>query len=146
MRPVALGHGRKERLLKGQGMTGKKVLVVDDEVHIVHVVTVKLRNHGYEVLSAENGAEALDRVLSDRPDVIVTDWHMPAMTGLEFIERIRQLPETRTIPVILLTGRSFEISPEQQQSLQITQCLSKPFSPRELLGCVDDVLCVQERS
>jgi len=127
-------------------MTGKKVLVVDDEVHIVHVVTVKLRNHGYEVLSAENGAEALDRVLSDRPDVIVTDWHMPAMTGLEFIERIRQLPETRTIPVILLTGRSFEISPEQQQSLQITQCLSKPFSPRELLGCVDDVLCVQERS
>ena len=131
--------------MKGQGMAGKKVLIVDDEVHIVHVVAVKLRNNGYEVLSAENGAEALDLVLSERPDVVVTDWHMPVMTGLEFIGRLRQLPETRTIPVILLTGRSFEISPEQQQALQITQCLSKPFSPRELLGCVGDALCVQER-
>ena len=129
--------------MKGQRMAGKKVLVVDDEIHIVHVVTVKLRNNGYEVVSAENGADALDQARSERPDVIITDFQMPVMTGLEFIGRLRELPETREIPVILLTGRSFDITPEQQRELRIAQCLSKPFSPRELLGCVEDALCVQ---
>ena len=63
-------------------MTGKKVLVVDDEIHIVHVVAIKLRNNGYEVITAENGAEAFKIACEEKPDVIVTDFQMPAMTGL----------------------------------------------------------------
>jgi CheY-like chemotaxis protein len=121
-------------------MAGKRVLVVDDEIHIVHVVAIKLRNNGYEVLSADNGAEAFDLACNERPDIIVTDYQMPVMTGLELLEKLRQRQETKDIPVIMLTARSFAISKEQQEDLRISGCLSKPFSPKELLGNIEDVL------
>jgi len=121
-------------------MTGKKVLVVDDEIHIVHVVAIKLRNNGYEVLSADNGAEGFELACKERPDIIVTDYQMPVMTGLELVEKLRQRQETKDIPVIMLTARSFAIPKEQQENLQISGCLSKPFSPKELLGDIEDVL------
>jgi len=121
-------------------MTSKKVLVVDDEIHIVHVVAIKLRNNGYEVVTADNGAEAFEVACSEKPDIIVTDYQMPVMTGLELVRKLRQIPQTRDIPVILLTARSFAITKEQQQELQIAGCLSKPFSPKELLCNIEDVL------
>ena len=71
-------------------MAGKKVLVVDDEVHIVHVVAIKLRNNGYEVISADNGAEAFELACKEKPDIIVTDFQMQGMTGLELVEKLRQ--------------------------------------------------------
>jgi len=121
-------------------MTGKKVLVVDDEIHIVHVVAIKLRNNGYEVITAENGAEAFELACQENPDIIVTDFQMPVMTGLDLVEKLRQCQQTKNIPVILLTARNFAISQEQQEKLQIADCLSKPFSPRELLGNIEDIL------
>lgn len=121
-------------------MAEKKVLVVDDEIHIVHVAAIKLRNNGYEVVTATNGAEAFELACAEKPDIIVTDFQMPAMTGLEFVEKIRQNEETKDIPVILLTARSFAVSQEQQEDLQISGCLSKPFSPRELLENIEDIL------
>ncbi len=125
-------------------MTDKTVLVVDDEIHIVHVVAIKLRNNGYEVLSADNGAEALEVALREKPDIIVTDYQMPVMTGLELVENLRRHEETKDIPVIMLTARSFAIEQEQQDALQISGCLSKPFSPRELLGNIEDILYQKE--
>ena len=121
-------------------MMGKKVLVVDDEVHIVHVVAIKLRNNGYEVISADNGEEAYELACREKPDIIVTDYQMPVMTGLELVEKLRQYEETQDIPVIMLTARSFVIPKEQQEELRISDCLSKPFSPKELLGNIEDVL------
>jgi len=121
-------------------MTGKKVLVVDDEIHIVHVVAIKLRNNGYEVISADNGAEAFELACEEKPDIIVTDYQMPVMSGLELLEKLRQQDDTKDIPVIMLTARSFAISKEQQEELRISSCLSKPFSPKELLGNIEDVL------
>jgi two-component system alkaline phosphatase synthesis response regulator PhoP len=121
-------------------MASKKVLVVDDEVHIVHVVAIKLRNNDYEVISADNGAEAYQLACQEKPDIIVSDYQMPVMSGLELIEKLRQNEETKDIPVIMLTARSFSITKEQQEELQISGCLSKPFSPKELLGNIEDVL------
>ena len=121
-------------------MTGKKVLVADDEVHIIHVVAIKLRNNGYEVISASNGAEAYDLACSEKPDVIVTDYQMPFMTGIDLIEKLRKNEEMKDTPVILLTARSFAISDEQKASLEVEECLSKPFSPRELLKTIEDIL------
>jgi CheY-like chemotaxis protein len=121
-------------------MTGKRVLVVDDEIHIVHVVAIKLRNNGYEVISADNGAEAFELACEEKPDIIVTDFQMPVMSGLELVEKLRQRDETKDIPIIMLTARSFAISEEQQEDLRISSCLSKPFSPKELLGNIEDVL------
>jgi two-component system alkaline phosphatase synthesis response regulator PhoP len=121
-------------------MADKKVLVVDDEIHIVHVVAIKLRNNGYEVMTAANGDEAFELACDEKPDIIVTDFQMPVMTGLELLEKIRQNEATKDIPAILLTARSFAIEDEQKQNLQISECLSKPFSPKELLRCIEDVL------
>ena len=121
-------------------MEGKKVLVVDDEIHIVHVVSIKLRNNGFQVIPAENGKEAFTLACEEKPDIIVTDFQMPGMTGLELVQKLRQNEVTKDIPVIMLTARSFAVEDEQKQDLQISQCLSKPFSPSELLRSIEDVL------
>jgi two-component system alkaline phosphatase synthesis response regulator PhoP len=124
----------------GESMSRKKVLIVDDEIHIVHVVAIKLRNNDYEVISAENGEEAFKLACSEIPDIIVTDYQMPVMTGLQLVEKIRQCDRTKDIPVIMLTARSFAIEERQKEQLQISQCLSKPFSPKELLENINDIL------
>jgi len=121
-------------------MSKKRVLIVDDEIHIVHVVAIKLRNNDYEVITAENGDEAFNLACSEKPDIIVTDFQMPVMTGLELVEKIRRCDQTRDIPVIMLTARSFAIEDQQKEDLQISQCLSKPFSPKELLENIEDIL------
>jgi two-component system alkaline phosphatase synthesis response regulator PhoP len=127
-------------------MTANKVLIADDEIHIIHVVAIKLRNNGYEVVAANNGAEAYDLACREMPDIIVTDYQMPLMTGIELIEKLRKGEDTRDIPVILLTARSFAISQEQQESLGVANCLSKPFSPKELLKTIQDILYQRELS
>jgi two-component system alkaline phosphatase synthesis response regulator PhoP len=121
-------------------MADKKVLVVDDEIHIVHVVTIKLRNNGYDVVSASDGAEAYELACSEKPDIVVTDYQMPVMSGLELIEKLRQTPQTADVPVIILTARSFAVEEQRKQKLKINKCLSKPFSPKELLRDIEDVL------
>ena len=127
-------------------MADKKVLVVDDEIHIVHVVTIKLRNNGYDVVSASDGAEAYELACSEKPDIIVTDYQMPVMTGLELVEKLRQTEHTADIPVIMLTARSFALEQGQKEQLKISKCLSKPFSPKELLRDIEDVLYQQALS
>jgi len=121
-------------------MTKRKVLVADDEIHIIHVVAIKLRNNGFEVISASNGAEAFELACSEKPDIVVTDFQMPIMTGLELVGKLRENEATKNIPVILLTARSFAIDDEQKENLRISECLSKPFSPRELLRSIEDIL------
>jgi len=121
-------------------MANRRVLVVDDEIHIVHVVTIKLRNNGYEVISAENGAEAFELAREEKPDIIVTDFQMPVMTGLQLVEKLRQCEETKDIPVIMLTARGFAVENESKEELQISEFLSKPFSPKELLRSIEDAL------
>jgi CheY-like chemotaxis protein len=121
-------------------MANRKVLIVDDEIHIVHVVAIKLRNNSYDVISAENGEQALKLVQEEKPDIVVTDFQMPVMNGVELIEKLRQDKTTEKIPVILLTARGFAVNDEQRQHLQISAVLSKPFSPKELLRSIEDIL------
>ena len=122
-------------------MSGKKALVVDDEVHIVHVAAIKLRNNGYEVITAGNGEDAYELACSnDDLDIIITDYQMPVMTGLELVKKLRKNESTSHMPVIVLTARGFAIDDEQREKLGISAFLSKPFSPRELLRSVEDII------
>jgi CheY-like chemotaxis protein len=121
-----------------------KVLVADDEIHIIHVVAIKLRNNGYEVIAANNGVEAYDLACREKPDIVVTDYQMPLMTGIELIAKLRGDERTKDIPVVLLTARSFAVSQEQQENLDVSCCLSKPFSPKELLKTIQDILHQQQ--
>ena len=121
-------------------MAGRKVLVVDDEIHIVHVVTIKLRSNGFEVITAESGQEALELARHEHPDVIITDFQMPNMTGLELLEKLREYGPTQNTPAILLTTQTQDLSEDESTRLGIHKCLSKPFSPRELLRETENIL------
>ena len=121
-------------------MENRKALVVDDEFHIVQVVSIKLKNNGFDVITAENGSDGYELAAQTLPDIIVSDYQMPVMSGVEMIEKLRQNPETSHIPVIMLTARGFAIEDDQKQALQVSACLGKPFSPREVLQTIEDVL------
>ena len=116
------------------------VLVADDEAHILHVVSMKLRNAGYEVVTAMDGEEALELCKSDPPAVVITDYQMPIMTGLEFCKALRAVESTRGIPAVMLTARGFDIEPAEMEEAGIEAVLAKPFSPREILKQVQDVM------
>lgn len=119
---------------------GKKILVADDEPHILHVVSMKLKNAGYEVLTAMDGEEALELCTTEAPDLVITDYQMPIMTGLELCKALRASEQTKDVPAILLTARGFDLEPAEMTEAGITMVLAKPFSPREVLGHVKDVL------
>ena len=119
---------------------GRKILVADDESHILHVVSLKLRNAGYEVLTAADGLEALELAQAQRPDLIITDYQMPQLSGLELCRRLKQESATAAIPAIMLTARGYALEAQDMQDSGILRMLSKPFSPRHLLATVNELL------
>jgi two-component system, OmpR family, alkaline phosphatase synthesis response regulator PhoP len=121
-------------------MPAKKILVADDESHILHVVSLKLRNAGYEVVTASDGQEALEMAQTEQPDLLITDYHMPQLSGLELCQKLKQDPVTAKIPAIMLTARGYQLDPKDTEQSGILRMLSKPFSPRQLLSTVNEVL------
>jgi len=118
----------------------KRILVADDESHILHVVSLKLRNAGYDVLTARDGQEAYDLAVAEKPDLLITDYHMPQMSGLELCQKLKQDPSTSGIPAIMLSARGYHLEPQDTEQSGILRMLSKPFSPRQLLATVNEVL------
>jgi two-component system phosphate regulon response regulator PhoB len=118
----------------------KTILVADDETHILNVVSLKLRNAGFRVLIAHDGQEALDLALAERPDLLITDYHMPHLSGLELCRRLKQEASTESMKKIMLTARGYHLEPADTESSGILKMLSKPFSPRHLLATVQEVL------
>jgi len=117
-----------------------RILIADDEAHILHVVSLKLRNAGYQVITAVDGEEALDLCMIERPDLVITDYQMPLMSGLQLCKCMRANPATRDVPAILLTAREFDIEPEEIREAKISAVMAKPFAPRELLEKVKELL------
>jgi two-component system, OmpR family, alkaline phosphatase synthesis response regulator PhoP len=125
-------------------MSEKTILVADDESHILNVVSLKLRNAGFRVLTASDGQEALDIALAERPDLLITDYHMPQLSGLELCRRLKQEPTTESMPAIMLTARGYHLEPHDTEQSGILKMISKPFSPRHLLATVNEVLEAQK--
>ena len=124
----------------------RKVLVVDDEAHILHVVSLKLRNAGYEVLTAMDGEEALEVISAEKPDLIITDYQMPFVSGLEVCKKVHSCGGVDNIPTIMSTARGFDIEPQEMIDAGIAVVLAKPFSPRELIEKVDELLVGMQES
>ena len=118
----------------------RTILVADDESHILHVVSLKLKNAGYIVITARDGQEALEMAQQEKPDLVITDYHMPQLSGLELCQKLKQNPATSTIPAIMLTARGYHLEPADTEKSGILRMLSKPFSPRHLLATVNEVL------
>jgi two-component system, OmpR family, alkaline phosphatase synthesis response regulator PhoP len=121
-------------------MEGKKVLVADDESHILSVVSLKLRNAGFEVICAHDGEEAFEMAVSEKPDLLITDYHMPGLSGLEVCQRLREKSDMKSLPAIMLSARGYHLTEAELQQSGISQMISKPFSPRQLLATVNEVL------
>ena len=116
------------------------ILVVDDEAHILHVVSLKLRKAGYEIITAEDGEEGAGAALEHQPDVIISDYQMPYMTGLELCIKLKEDPATAHIPAIMLTARGYNLAQNQLDKTNIAAVVSKPFSPREILSRVQELM------
>src|ERR1700722_17957790 len=122
----------------------KKILVADDESHILNVVSLKLTNAGYSVVTASDGQEAFELATAERPDLIITDYHMPLLSGLELCQKLRQSEATAGIPTIMLTARGYGLEPSDMEQNGISRLVSKPFSPRQLLATVNEMLDPKE--
>jgi DNA-binding response OmpR family regulator len=124
----------------------KRILVVDDEIYIVHILEFTLTMEGYDVITAADGEEALRKIRDDRPDLVVLDIMMPKMDGYEVCRRLRQDEDAQTLPVILLSAKGRPIDRETGLEVGADDYIVKPFSPRRLLEKIRDLLQRQELS
>ena len=110
-----------------------KILVVEDDPDILHLLTYTLQSTGYQVISSQDGYEALNVVRLHHPDLLVLDLMIPSLDGFEVCKELKRNSETRNIPVIMLTAKSEEIDRIVGLELGADDYVVKPFSPRELL-------------
>ena len=118
----------------------RRIMVVDDESHILHVLSVKLRNSGFCVDTAVDGEDALHQIAAMAPDLVITDLQMPYINGVELCQQLAEDPATADIPVIILTARGYALGDEASGLSNVRQVVSKPFSPRTVLEQVHRVL------
>lgn len=118
----------------------RRVLVVDDEPYIARIIQLKLENGPYHVELAEDGRSALERLRSDAEiDLVLLDIMMPHLSGLEVLAELRELPNRKATPVIMLTAKGQETDREKAAELGATDFLTKPFSPKKLLARIDEL-------
>ncbi len=117
-----------------------QVLVVEDEPAQREVLTYNLEAEGYAVRSAENGEEAMLLIDEAAPDLIILDWMMPLMSGIEVCRRVKTRPETRAIPVIMLSARSEEVDAVRGLDTGADDYVIKPYNLRELMARVRNQL------
>ncbi|MGB1540277.1 MAG: phosphate regulon transcriptional regulator PhoB [Rickettsiales bacterium] len=110
------------------------VLVVEDEEAIMTLLKYNLEKEGFKVATAMDGEEALAQVKSSNPDIIVLDWMLPSMTGVEVCKSLRRNPNTKNIPIIMLSARGEEDDRIQGLDSGADDYLTKPFSPSELIA------------
>lgn len=116
------------------------ILVVEDEEAILRMVSYNLESAGYNVLQATDGEEALDIAVSSNPDVILLDWMLPSLSGLEVCKELREYEATRAVPIIMLTARGEEEDMVKGLNSGADDYIVKPFSPNELMARLNAVL------
>ena len=121
-------------------MSDKKILVVDDEPHLVRSLTFVLEKAGYIVSSASNGEEALSKVRESKPDLMFLDVMIPKKNGYEVCEEIKKTPALKDIYVIIMTAIGQESHREKGIKLGPNEFITKPFSPMEIVTRVKKLL------
>ena len=117
-----------------------KILVCDDERHIVRLIQVNLEKKGYQVVTAFDGKEGLEKVRSEKPNLMVLDVMMPYMDGFEVLKNLRRDAETESLPVIMLTAKAQDRDVFEGYSYGADMYLTKPFNPQELVSFVTRIM------
>jgi len=124
---------------------GKRVLLCDDEIHILRAAEFKLKRAGYDVRTAGDGQEGWEAIEEQKPDILITDCQMPRLDGFGLVQRVRGNPQTADLPVLMLTAKGFELSREElAEKWNVIKVIAKPFSPRALLQSVEEILNAEE--
>jgi two-component system phosphate regulon response regulator PhoB len=116
------------------------ILVVEDETAIKDMIRFALTPNGFEIMEASHVNEAQQKMASRMPDLILLDWMLPGMNGIDFAKQLKQKPTTRNIPIIMLTAKAEEENKIKGFEVGIDDYVTKPFSPRELVARIKTVL------
>jgi len=127
-------------LPRARYMSNRQILVVEDERPIREMVAFGLRRAGFEVVEAEDTREARARIADRRPDLVLVDWMLPDMSGLELTRALKKDKDMREVPIIMLTARAEEQDKVSGLEGGADDYVTKPFSPRELLARINAVL------
>lgn len=117
-----------------------KILVVDDEVNITQILEFSLGAEGYQVVTAANGEEAVDKARKEQPDLIVLDIMMPKIDGYEACRILKSNPITKNIPIVLLTAKGRDIDKRMGYEVGAEDYVIKPFSPNKLIDRIHELL------
>ncbi len=116
------------------------VLVVEDEAALVTLLRYNLEREGFRVTEARDGEEAMLQIAEQVPDLVILDWMLPLMSGIEVCRQLRRLPETRRLPIVMLTARGEEGDKLRGLDAGADDYITKPFSPSELIARLRAVL------
>ena len=112
------------------------ILIADDEPNQLELMSFNLSNAGYSIIKATNGKEAIELIENHSPDLIILDWMMPKMSGIDVCRTLRSRSETKQIPIIILSARSEDSDKSLGLDTGADDYISKPFSPKELISRV----------
>jgi len=115
-------------------MSDKRILVVDDEEHIVELIKFNLEKNGYKVITADNGKDALEIAKEQHPDLVLLDLMLPGIDGLEVCKEIRKEASISNMPIIMITAKGEELDKILGLELGADDYITKPFSVRELIA------------
>jgi len=118
----------------------KKILIADDHAEVVELVRVTLEGEDYEIVDASNGKEALKKARLEKPDLVLLDVVMPKMDGFEVCRKLKKDPQTKEIPIIMLTAKAQEVEKEKGREVGASDYITKPFSPSALLTKIEEIL------
>jgi two-component system, chemotaxis family, response regulator PixH len=116
-----------------------KILVVEDTPSEMQLMTLYLRDNGYQVVSANNAKDGLELVTKEKPDIVITDVVMEGMNGFEFCRTLKKNPDTENIPVIACTSRDQDLDKLWGKKQGVNAYVTKPYSQEEIINAVKSV-------
>jgi len=118
----------------------KKILIVDDKLEVVELVRATLEGEGYQIISASDGREALEKIGKEKPDLVLLDIIMSKMDGFEALAKAKKDPQTKDIPIIMLTAKGQQLDKDKGRRLGAEDYIVKPFSPSHLLRKIEEIM------
>jgi len=121
-------------------MSKKNILIVDDSASVRQVVSITLRQAGYDVIEGHDGKDALSKLTGQKVHLIISDVNMPNMDGISLVKAVKQLPAYKFTPIVMLTTESQEAKKREGQEAGAKAWIVKPFKPDQLLGVVQKLV------
>jgi len=118
----------------------KKILIADDHPELVELLRVTLERKDYEIVYASDGKETLKKARVEKPDLVLLDIVMPKMDGFEVCRQLRKDPQTKEIPIVMLTAKGQKVDKERGREVGANEYITKPFSPSALLVKIKEIL------